>query len=68
MREALNAKFRLPGFREALLDTADIIGEGTYDRTWGVGIGMADKRAFAEPFRGENNLGVLLMEIKRGLK
>lgn len=59
MRRALELKFTIPDLKAMLLDTGDeelIEGNTWGDIYWGVCRG-----------EGENNLGKLLMDVRRGL-
>jgi ribA/ribD-fused uncharacterized protein len=62
MRKCLEAKFRIPAFRNKLIETGDsYIAEGNWwgDYFWGVD---------SETQVGENNLGKLLMEIRERVR
>ncbi len=60
MRELLERKFSIPEFRDRLIATGDtelIEGNWWGDTFWGVCEGV-----------GRNELGILLMEIRKGMK
>jgi len=61
-------KFRQnPGLMRHLMDTEDkiIVEASPYDRIWGIGLGMEDKRIYDESqWQGENLLGKVLMEVR----
>jgi NADH pyrophosphatase NudC (nudix superfamily) len=54
--------------RDALLKTRDnLIGEASYNRTWGIGTSIRDPQAFHGNWVGQNFMGNILMEIRHVL-
>ena len=51
--------------REALLRTGDnIIGEASYNRTWGIGSSLYDPQSMNLNWKGQNTMGNILMDIR----
>lgn len=60
MKDLLNQKFKDPALRQKLLDTGDVLlveGNNWNDTYWGVCRG-----------KGQNRLGILLMEVRQSIQ
>ena len=65
MRKGAMAKFSNQEMRNYLLNTTDIIAEGTNNVFWGIGLNFSSQEAFlVEHWEGSNTMGTILMEIR----